>query len=825
MILRMASRLLWREARSGELSLILAALLIAVVSTTAIALFSARLELAMEARSNDMLGADLRLQSTSEPDPAWRRQAQSLGLNTARTLTFPSVVLFGEEMTLAAIKAVDDGYPLRGSLRVRKGEQQAAAQSHGPAPGNVWVEPRLLALLNAQLGDTVELGTSEFTVTGIITEESDRGGNFYNLSPRLMMNWQDLEDTGLTAAGSRLRWRILVTGDARAIDQWRESGELKPNQRFESLEDGNQAVARTLNRAKRYLGIAALLSVVLASVAVAISARRYASRHFDISALMRTFGLARRQVWRIYATQLIMLGLAATAVGLLLAAALQALLLHLLAGVVPADLPPAPLSAWLLGASSGLLTLLGFALPYLMPLARVTPLRVLRRDLEPVPLSGWLITSLSLVALTLLLYLFTHDLALTLGMMGGGSVLILLMLLALVFVIRRLQRRFAQRTLPLVVRFAWQHISRNSRQSAGQILAFALTLMVMVVIGGLRTDLLADWQASLPDDAPNVFAINIQSYEVDDFRASLEDAGLQHQKLYPMVPGRLLTINGDSVQDLQVADDPAINRDLALTSDSDLPPSNEVVEGDWQVLASGDHEVSIEQRLAQRLNVGMGDTLGFNAGGHEFDVTVTSIRSVDWSSMTPNFYMMLSADVLNELPASYITSFYLPPDQQSLLTGMIRQYPGITLLDIQAVLNQVQGLLQQVSLAVEVILIFVLAAALLVMLSSLVAAMPERLREGAVVRTLGGNSAFLRRSQLTEFALLGAVSALLALIGSEVVCFALYYGLLDIPYQGQGWVWLWLPFAAAAGLALPGMWLMRRTIHVAPLTVLRDLVD
>ena len=826
MILRMASRLLWREARRGELSLILAALLIAVISTTAIALFSARLELAMEAKSNDMLGADLRLQSTSEPDPAWREEAQSLGLNTARILTFPSVVLFGDEMTLAAVKAVDDGYPLRGTLKVTQDAQQPGqAMSHGPLPGEVWVEPRLLALLGAAVGDPLELGTSVFTVSGIITEESDRGGNFYNLSPRLMMNWQDLDGTGLTAAGSRLRWRILVSGDADAIEQWRGFRELLPNQKFESLEDGNQAVSRTLDRAKRYLGIAALLSVVLASVAVAISARRYASRHFDISALMRTFGLAQRQVWSIYAWQLVMLGVFATVLGLLLAAGLQTLLLHLLAGVVPADLPPAPLSAWLLGASSGLITLLGFALPYIMPLARVTPLRVLRRDLEPVPLAGWFVTVLALAALTLLLYLFTDDLPLTLGMMGGGSVLVLLMLVLLVLLIRFLQRRFAQKTLPLVVRFAWQHISRNSRQSAGQILAFALTLMVMVVIGGLRTDLLADWQASLPEKAPNVFAINIQNYEVDDFRATLEQNGLQHEKLYPMVPGRLLTINGVSVQELNVAKDPAINRDLALTADADLPDSNEIVEGSWDSLNNGTMEVSMEQRLAERLGVAMGDKLGFNAGGQAFEVTVSSIRTVDWTAMTPNFYMMFSPDVLAALPASYITSFYLPPQQQALLTAMIREYPGVTLLDIQAVLSQIQTLLQQVSLAVEVILIFVLAAALLVMLSSLVAAMPERLREGAVVRTLGGDSAFLRRSQLTEFALLGGFSALLALAGSEAVCFALYAGLLDIPYSGQGWVWLWLPFAAAAGLALPGMWLMRRTVNVAPLSVLRDLSD
>ena len=821
-------RLLLREARSGELTLILAALLIAVTSTTAIALFSARLDLAMQSRSNDLLGADLRLQSTTPIDSAWTEQAQQLGLKTSQTLTFPSVVLHGDDMSLAAIKAVDKGYPLRGILRIREQADDNAAviaAAQGPAAGEAWVEPRLLALLNAQLGDEVELGTTRLRLSAVIIEESDRGGNFYNLSPRLMMNWADLEASGLTAAGSRLKWRLLLLGDEQALAELRTFRELAPNQTFESLADSNQAMANALDKARRYLGLAAMLAVVLASVAVAISAQRYASRHFDISALMRTFGLARAQVWNIYALQLLQLGLVATLAGLALAAGLQAGLLAVLGELVPQPLPAAPWSAWLLGASSGLLTLLGFALPYLLPLARVTPLRVLRRDLQPVPLSGWLITSLALIALTLLLFLFTHDLPMTLGMMGGGSLLVVIMLLALNGLIQYLRRLLAQRDLPLMWRFAWQHLSRNSRQSAGQILAFALTMMVMLVIGALRNDLLADWQASLPDDAPNVFAINIQPYEVDEFRQSLQDAGLQSQKLYPMVPGRLLRINDVSVQELAVADDPAINRDLALTSDQQLPASNVIEEGSWQTLRDESGQVSLEQRLAGRLGVGLGDTLAFSAGGVEFSAVVSSIRSVDWGAMTPNFYMMFSADVLAQLPANYLTSFYVPPASQAQLTALIRQYPGITLLDMQVVLGQVQALLSQVSLAVELILLFVLVAALLVMLSSLVAALPERLREGAVLRTLGAGTALLRRGHLAEFALLGFISSLLALLGAEAICFGLYRGLLSLPYDGLGWVWLWLPPLAALLLALPGMWLMRRTVTVAPLTVLRELVE
>ena len=513
----------------------------------------------------------------------------------------------------------------------------------------------------------------------------------------------------------------------------------------------------------------------------------------------------------------------ATALGLLLASVLQAGLLAILGDLVPDPLPEAPLSAWLLGASSGLLTLLGFALPYIMPLARVTPLRVLRRDITPVPLAGWLITAVALVALTLLLWLFTGDAALSTGVMAGGSLLLLVMLVGLHGVIRVLRRQLAGRNLPLVWRFAWQHISRNSRQSAGQILAFALTMMVMLLIGTLRTDLLADWQASMPEDAPNVFAINLQPYELDDFRAALQEHGIRPQKLHPTVAGRLLSINGEPLQG-DAAEDSSVNRDLVLTADTELPASNAVVAGDWAAQQQAG-QLSIEERLAGRLGVKMGDVLSFRAGGVDFSATVSSIRSVDWGSMQPNFFMIFSPDVLEGLPANYLTSVYLPPGQQTALTALIRQFPSATFMDVRAILGQIQTLLEQVTLAIELILLFVLLAALLVMLSSLVAALPERLREGAVVRTLGGSSALLRRSHLGEFTLLALVAVGLALLGTELVRFVLYHTLLDIPWYSLGWIWLWLPPLAVLLLALPGMLLLRRTTQVAPLRVLRELVE
>merc|ERR1711879_100734 len=621
-----------------------------------------------------------------------------------------------------------------------------------------------------------------------------------------------IQNSPLLGPGSRLSYRLMLTGDAETLQQVQQQWTLEVGQSFETLQQGNQRMAESLDRAQRYLAMGSLLAVVLASIAVAISAQRYASRHFDISALMRTFGLHRDDVLRLYLWQLVALGILAAMAGGLLALGLQQAMLWMLADILPNALPSAPISAWVLGLSSGLITLLGFGVPQLLPLANVAPLRVLRRDMEPVPLAGWALTGLSLASLALMLWI-----------MAGGSTLVLILLGLLQLAIRALRQRLTQVDLPLSWRFAWQHLSRDSRKTAGQILAFSLTLQVMVVIAMLRNDLLADWQASLPENAPNVFALNIQSYERDAFMQSLQQQGFRRSTLFPMVPGRLLTINDQTIQELGLAHIGSIDRDLALTGDAQLPDSNRVVAGDWTAVQSSTGQVSIEEGLAERLGVGLGDQLGFRAAGVDFSATISSIRQVDWGSLSPNFFMMFSNDIMEQLPASYITSFHVPVDQQARLTQLIRDYPAVNILDMQALLGQLQTLLQQLTLAVELILVIVLVAAVLVMVSALIASLSERLREGALLRTLGASSAMIRRAQLTEFALLGGIASVLALIASEALIYGLYTAVLNIPWQTLGWIWFWLPLLAGGALAILGNTLLRKTVTVAPQQVLRDL--
>ncbi|MFY9179389.1 MAG: FtsX-like permease family protein [Venatoribacter sp.] len=821
--LRLASRFLWREAKSGELTLIFLALLLAVTSATAIALFSSRLDAAMQLRSNQFLGADLRIESTVPLNPAWQVQAQKLGLKTTTTVHFPTVVLFGDEMAMASAKAVEENYPLKSTLLAGPSLAQAKPQKAGPKPGEAWVEPRLLAMLEAQLGDALEVGNIQLNVTAVIAEESDKSAGFYSFSPRLMLNQQDLEQTGLVSLGSRIRWRLLLTGTPDQQAQFKaylDAHPLDSNQKLQSLENSNEMLANRLQSAQRYLGLAAMLAVILAAVAVGISAKHYALRHFDASALMRTFGLSRALVWQVYLWQLLLLGLVATALGLFSAYLLQTLLLYILADLAPSPLPLAPISAWLLGGSVGLVSLLGFAVPHLLPLAKVPPLRVLRRDIHPVPFAAWLISLVAMLALALLLYMFTQDAMLASYVLVGGAAFVGITLALLMGVIAWLKKRLANKTLPFTWRFAWQHLSQNSLYSAGQILAFSLTIMVMLLIASLRNDLLNDWQQSLPANSPNVFAINIQPYELEAFQQALTRNQIAAQKVFATVPGRLVKINQQEIKPQDFAKDASIDRDLILTATTELPKGNQIVSGDWS-RQQQTGQVSVEEKLAKRLGLSLGDTLYFRIADSQVQAEVSSIRQVDWGSMTPNFFMIFSPDVLAPLPTSYMTSFYY--QDAASLTLLVREFPTITFMDIKAVLEQIQNLLEQVTLAIELILGFVLLAALLVMLSSLVAGVNERLKEGAILRTLGASRKALTQSQRYEFATLALVSSLLALVGAELIRFFLYQNLLNIPWQLLGWAWLLTPISAVLLLTLAGMALLKPAVQVAPLAVLREL--
>lgn len=819
-------RLLIAEIRAGKMTVIMLALILAVSSATIISVFSQRLDSAMLNKSSELLGADLRLLSREKISQDWYQQAQTLGLKTTTTLEFPSVVLLGDEMALAAVKAVDKGYPLKGQL----GSKQNSDLQHGPDIGKVWLEPRLLALLNAQLGDVIEVGAITLEITAVVINESDRAGNFYSLSPRLMMNLQDVEAAKLVQPGSRVSWRMLVVGEALSLENLKQSLTplLASHQSFESLTDNNQALAASLSKARSYLSLAAMLAIILAGIAIAMAAQDYARQHFDSSALLRTLGASRRYVTRLYLYQLMFLALFTSVIGLLLGYVGQEVLTQLLAsafnkGAADASLPSAGYSAWFIASLTAPVTLIGFALPPLLRLGRVSPLRVLRRELEPMAWNSWAIYGLGLAMMALLNYWFSQNLTMTLIIIVGGFVILLALLFMLQLLLFGIDKLIPKAKLPMSLRFAWQQINRDRYRTSIQILAFSLTLMVMLIIAIVRNDLLQDWQKNLPENSANFFAMNIQSYQIDSYQKDLENSGFTTSPAFSMVPGRLTVINDVVVKDDAVySKDPALQRDLVLSGGSELPIGNVITDGSW-FSESSIAKVSIAENLAQRLQLTVGDKLIFDVAGQEVTTHISSLRKVDWGSMKPNFYVLFSADLVHQLPLNYLTSFYVPEEKNHQLTQIIRDYPGITLLDMSQVLIQIQSLLGQVTLAVEYLLILVLLAGILVLIAALNSSLDDRLQQGAVLRTLGAKRQQLQLMQWFEFLLLGALAGLIAVAGAEIICWILYQKLFELEYPWHLSYWFWLPLGSALLIGILANRNLIQVIKQPPLVILRKL--
>ena len=822
----LAARQLLRDARAGELRVLFFALLVAVAASSAIGYFSARLNDAMLLRASEFLAADLRLSGSS---PASQQQIDAglkLGLDHAQAVEFSSVVAAQEGIQLASVKAANSLYPLRGELRSAAEPYAPEEAGSGPRPGEVWAEARLMVALNLKIGDELEIGAKALRLSRVLTYDPDTAGDFYSLTPRVLMHLDDLAATEVVQPGSRVRFRELWRGDSNALAAYRQAVEagLEPNQRLDDARDGNRQVGGALGRAERYLNLASLAAVLLAGVAVALSAARFAARRFDASALLRCLGLSRREALALFGLQLALLGLIACLIGALLGWAGQHVLFYLLRGLIPDDLPPADLWPALAGMATGLVALAGFALPPLAALGRVPPLRVLRRDMLPVPASSWLVYGAALIALGLIMWRLSLDLRLTLALLGGGLIAALLLGGLLLLGLQSLRRLLQRAALPW--RLGLGQLLRHPLAAAGQSLAFGLILLAMALIALLRGELLDTWQDQLPEDAPNHFALNVLPAERDAFAARLAELSPHPAPLYPVVPGRLIMINGEPVRQLVTKEsrgERAIQRDLSLTWAEELPSDNLITAGNWWGAAHASElpGVSVESELAESLQLKLGDKLRFNVGGIEREAQVTSLRQVDWDSFQPNFYMIFEPQTLQDLPATYLTSFYLPPGQDAELITLSRAFPSVTLLQVDALLAQLRSILAQVTLAIEYVLLFVLAAGITVLLAGLQATLDERIRQGALLRALGAERKLLISARRAEFGLLGAAAGLLAALGCELVSFLLYRYAFDMSWQPHPWLLL-LPLLGALLIGLAGVLGTRRALNASPLSVLRE---
>lgn len=829
-LLTLACRQLLRDARAGELRVLFFALLVAVAASTAIGYFGARLNAAMMLRATEFLGADLILEGSSPARAEQVEAGERLGLDHARIVIFSSVIATDAGIQLSSVKAVDDAYPLRGELKSAPAPYEAEQAGSGPKPGEAWAEARLFPAVNLKIGDDVEVGAKALKLTRVLTYEPDRAGNFYSLTPRVMINQQDLAATGVVQPGSRVTYREMWSGSPEILAAYRKTLEpgLEPHQEIKDARDGSQQIGGALGKAERYLNMASLVAVLLAGVAVALSASRFASRRYDASALLRCLGLSRGEALTLFSLQLAIIGLLSSLCGALLGWFAQLGLFALLQNLLPASVPPGGLLPALAGMGTGLVALAGFALPPLAALGRVPPLRVLRRDMLPIPASSWLVYGAALLALGLIMWRLSLDLVLTFALLGGGVVAAIVLGSLLLLGLKSLRRLLSGATLPW--RLGLGQLLRYPLAAAGQSLAFGLILLSMGLIALLRGELLDTWQNQLPKDAPNYFVLNVLPSEKENFAQTLSRISTHAAPLYPVVPGRLTSINGEPVGNFVVKDsrgENATRRDLSLTWAADLPEGNRLTAGQWwqapgtAAPAHAAPGVSIETKLAESLQIKLGDRLGFIVGGLTREAVVTSLRDVNWDTFQPNFFMIFQPGTLADLPTTYLTSFYLPAGQDRQIVELSRAFPAISILGVEALLAQVRSILDQVTLAVQFVLLFVLAAGIAVLFSGLQATLDERIRQGALLRALGAERALLVKSRRIEFGLLGAASGLLAALGCELVSFVLYRYAFSLEWQPHPWLLL-LPLIGALLVGGAGVFGTRRALNASPLTVLRE---
>jgi putative ABC transport system permease protein len=828
--LRLALRLLARDRRAGELRLFAAAVVIAVGAVTAVGFFNDRLDRGLTQRSAGLLGADFILSAPAPVTNEWIDTAERRGLHAAAALDFASVVVRGDRLQLAAVRALDQHYPLRGSVRTAGAPYEPGTPTRGPpAPGSAWAEARLLQSLGIEVGQEIEIGVASFRVTRVLTDEPGRIGIFFSLGPRVLINLADVPATGVVQPGSRVTYRYGFAGGEARVRAYREwlTPRLGPRERIVDARQGNATTARTVERLNSYFGLTSLLAVMLAGVAIAMGARRYAARHYDTSAMLRALGATQNQILALYLPQFIVLGLIAAAAGCAVGFAAQQAIYLIVKDVLPAALPPPGAASALLGVATGMITLAGFALVPIVRLRAVPPLRVLRRELVPLPARTWSVIAAAGAALLAMLWYYTGSFKLTAVVFAGATVGTVA-LLALVLGVLRLARR-----MPSGPDGFWRQgfarLQRRVNAAAGQILAFGLTLMAMAVIAVARTDLLAAWETQVPVNAPNHFIFNIQPGDVSGVEDFFRAHAIRSQALYPLVRGRLVEIDGAPVREAvtkeegEEANSAALRRDLNLTWAADLPPDNIITAGVWWSIGAPPGGVSVEEKLAQRLHIVPGDRLTFVIASQRLHARVASLRRVQWESFHPNFFMIFSPGTLEDFPATYMTSFRIEPTRKPVLAALVRAFPSATILELDQLLGQIRAIVRQASTAVELVLLFVFAGGLAVLFAALSASLDERFYEGALLRAFGASRRQLRRAHLAEFATLGAVAGIFAAIGAEAITYLLYTRVFDIAYTPKWWVWAAAPTLGALVIGIAGLVGTRRVIQRSPLAVLQEM--
>lgn len=826
-------RMTQRDWRAGELRFLLVALIVAVAALSSVSFFVDRMRTGLNRDAHQMLGADLLIRTDDKIAPEWKAEAEKRGLQLAETLVFPSMAIVGEGdqavSKLASIKAVTPGYPLRGNVKVATQiDGQGITAKSIPEPGTVWVDAGILTSLNTAVGNPLKLGDKTFTIAKLITNEPDRGAGFMNFAPRVMLSASDVAATGLIQPGSRITYRLLVAGKAVEVDKFDkwvqdkiETDNLK-GVRTESLESGQPQMRATLQRAEEFLSLVGLLSAMLAAVAVAMAARRFMLRHVDACAMLRCLGMTQNQVTSLYLIEFFVVGLIGSAIGAAVGFAAHFVLIEWLGRLITNDLPAASILPAVQGIATGLLLLVGFALPPILQLRNVPHNRVIRREQDmpqPMTIATY---ALGLATFIGLLLWQAGNIKLGLltaaGFVGGLAGFALISWLAL----KSLQSlRGAINNASW--RFAVTALQRRPGATIVQVVALALGLMALLLLTVIRGDLVDAWRSATPPNAPNRFVINIQPDQKAEFEARLAQNKIADADLFPMIRGRLLAINNVDINGESFVEDRAkrlVDREFNLSTMTKIPASNEITAGSW--FDDSKPEASVEAGLAETLKLKIGDKLKFEIAGETVEVPITSLRKLEWGSMKVNFFVIINPAAMKDMPQSWITSFHLPEGNTAFENQLTRDYPNLTVVDIGSVVKQIQDVIDQVVTAVEFLFMFTLASGVLVLYAALASSQDQRTREAGLLRALGATRKQLSQSQWIEFALVGGLAGLLAAAGATAVGWSLAHFVFDFEWKFSPVVWI-AGFAVGAACAFIGGWVgLRNVLNQPPLQTLRE---
>ncbi|NDP39672.1 MAG: FtsX-like permease family protein [Rhodoferax sp.] len=829
---RLGARSLWRDLRSGELRLLIVAVTLAVAALTAVGFFADRLKGGLQRDARQLLGGDALISSDNATPAAFTEKARALGLDAVQTLAFPTMARAPENQggasKLVALKVVEPGYPLRGKLQVssQPGEPGSITATI-PQPGEAWIDAPLLDALRGQMGDAVLLGDSRLRIAKIIVSEPDRGAGFMNFAPRVMINRADVAATGLIQPASRLTYRLAVAGADKSVNafvDWAQLEVKKPQVRgvrVESLQGGRPELGQTLERAEKFLNLIALLAALLSAVAVALAARGFAAKHLDDCAMLRVLGLSQRSIAASYAFEFTLIGLLASSLGVAIGYAVHYAFVLLLAGLVAAALPPAGFWPVIFGLGMGLTLLLAFGLPPVLQLARVPPLRVIRRDVGNLKPASIGVLGLGVAGFAVLLLAASSDVKLGLIAVGGFAAATVLFAVLSWGAVMLLRRVVNERTAPRAVILAMRQISARPAYAVVQVSALALGLLALVLLVLLRTDLINSWRQATPADAPNRFVINVMPEQGDAFAAALRAAGVAKFDWYPMIRGRLVAVNGKAVTPDDYADDRAkrlVDREFNLSNSAKKPAQNDLVAGRWIEEEPG--AISVEEGIAKTLGLKLGDSLNFDVGGQQIQSRITSLRKVDWGSMRANFFAMYPVSTLPDVPSTFMSAFKAPATP-GFDNTLVRAFPNITSVDMTATLAQVQRVLDQVIGAVEFLFAFTLAAGLVVLFAAVTATREERAREFAIMRAVGAKSSLLRQVQRIELIGVGLLAGFLA----SIVASAVGWALARYVFEFDWIVSLWVPLLGSLSGALlalaAGWWGLRDVLRRPVVETLR----